>query len=270
MAKPTVRIFIGSGEASLLERKTLIHSLRKHSSRELDIQVFNGTHNSIEANNQPPRLSSMSLRVKYHNVTEFSLYRYLIPQVCGYQGRAIYLDSDMICLTDIGKLFDEPMGNNAILARQDRGDWMPSVMLMDCTLCQEFDLEQIVDEIDQQRYSYRDLSLLRTEYLTSRPCKVGILDSNWNSFDQYDQHTKLIHYTNLLTQPWRTPGHRHGELWFRFFCEAINAGEITEKDIELSISRGCARPSIRLGNRPGGALKKLARKVKRKLWHKAA
>lgn len=270
MAKPTVRIFIGSGEASLLERKTLIYSLRKHSSRELDIQVFNGTHNSIEALNQPPRLSGMSLRVKYHNVTEFSLYRYLIPLVCGYQGRAIYLDSDMICLTDIGNLFDEPMGKNAILARQDRGDWMSSVMLMDCSRCEEFELEQIVDEIDQKRYSYKDLSLLRSEFLRSRRCTVGVLDSNWNSFDHFDQHTKLIHYTNLLTQPWRSPAHRHGELWFRYFREAIDMGEIPEQVIDLSISRGCARHTIRLGNRPCGALKKLAHKLKRKLWREAA
>ena len=43
----------------------------------------------------------MSLRVKYHNATEFSLDRHIIPEVCGHHGRAIHLDSDMIYLGDI-------------------------------------------------------------------------------------------------------------------------------------------------------------------------
>jgi hypothetical protein len=52
-----IRIFIGSGEASLLERKTLIYSLHKHSQRNLDIYVYNGTHNAIEHNQEEPVLS---------------------------------------------------------------------------------------------------------------------------------------------------------------------------------------------------------------------
>ncbi|MFN9917781.1 MAG: hypothetical protein ACK53L_34660, partial [Pirellulaceae bacterium] len=101
-----VRVFIGSGEASLLERKTLIHSLRKHTRRELDIYVFNGTHNAIERNDEAPILADMPLWIKYRNYTEFSNYRWLIPAICNHQGRAIFLDSDMVCLSDIGELFD--------------------------------------------------------------------------------------------------------------------------------------------------------------------
>ena len=102
MSGDTVRIFIGSGEASRLERKTLIHSIRKHTRRPLDLYVFNGTHNAIERNGRAPRPAPMSLRVKYRNVTEFSLYRFLIPAVCGFAGRAIFLDSDTICLQTSG------------------------------------------------------------------------------------------------------------------------------------------------------------------------
>ena len=62
MSSQPVRVFVGSGEASLLERKTLIHSLRKHTRRPLDLYVFNGTHNAIEHNDEPPQLAPMSLR----------------------------------------------------------------------------------------------------------------------------------------------------------------------------------------------------------------
>src|SRR5262245_25571349 len=104
-----VRVFIGSGEVSRIERKVLIHALRKHSSRDLDIYVFNGTHNAIERNDDPPFEAPLSLRLKYRNSTEFSLYRYLIPEICDFQGRGLYVDSDMVVLRDIGELFDTPM-----------------------------------------------------------------------------------------------------------------------------------------------------------------
>lgn len=113
-----IRVFIGSGEASLLERKVAIYSLRKHTNRELDIYVFNGTHNAIELNDEEPFLAPLSLKLKYRNITEFSLYRYLIPQLCNYQGKAIYIDSDIICLSDIGKLFDSPLGDGDFLAKK--------------------------------------------------------------------------------------------------------------------------------------------------------
>jgi hypothetical protein len=119
MSETPVKIFIGSGEQSLLERKVLIYSLHKHSQRQLDISVFNGTHNAVETDGQAPAPAPLPLHLKYRNQTEFSLYRYLIPELCSYQGRAIYLDSDMICLTDIGTLFDSVMGECDFVAKRE-------------------------------------------------------------------------------------------------------------------------------------------------------
>src|SRR4029079_17992746 len=87
--RENIKIFIGSGEASLVERKTLIYSLHKHTKRKLDIYVFNGTHNALEHNQDEPVLAPLPLKLKYLNgSTEFSLYRYLIPQICQYRGKA--------------------------------------------------------------------------------------------------------------------------------------------------------------------------------------
>ena len=78
----------------------------------------------------------MPLKIKYQNVTEFSLYRYLIPQICNYQGRAIYIDSDTVCLTDISELFETNLGENHFLAkRETTEEWGLSVMLIDCEKC---------------------------------------------------------------------------------------------------------------------------------------
>lgn len=250
-----VKVFIGSGEASLLERKTLIYSLRKHTQRDLDIYVFNGTHNAIELNDGDPFLAPMSLTVKYRNTTEFSLYRYLIPEICQYQGKAIYLDSDTICLTDISELFDAPTNNCDFLATREAysyrgtGMWGLSVMLIDCERCR-FDLEAIWNQIDQGLYSYTDFSCTSPAFLAYHPFRVGELDPQWNVFDYWDNQTKLIHYTNLYAQPWRFSNHPYGELWFEYLYEAIATGYVTQKDIELSQIRGYVRQDLLEGNRP--------------------
>jgi hypothetical protein len=251
MSTDPVRIFIGSGEASALERKTLIYSLRKHTRRPLDLYVFNGTHNAVEHNDDPPQLAPMSLRVKYQNFTEFSLYRFLIPQLCQHQGRAIFIDSDTVCRADIGELFDAPMDGAAMMCTKAYGTdtWGPSVLLMDCSQCR-FDLEQIVDEIEAGHYSYADFTQFGPPFLACHPHVIHQLDPHWNVFDRYDENTKVIHYTNLMTQPWKHAGHPCGELWFRYFREAVASGFISDVDIQKATWRGYARPDIREASEP--------------------
>ena len=197
----------------------------------------------------------MSLQLKYQNITEFSLYRYLIPQICNYQGKAIYIDSDTICLTDIGKLFDTPLNGCDFLVKKDAYShmgselWALSVMLIDCEQCR-FDLETFYQEIAQRLYTDKDLALMSPTFLAHHPYKIGNLDPNWNVFVRADKNTKLIHYTNLYTQPWKYPNHPYGELWFTYFREAIDSGYITQKDIELSLVRSYVRRDIMKGNSP--------------------
>lgn len=249
-----VRVFIGSGEASLLERKALIHSLRKHTQRELEIYVFNGTHNAIELNDGEPQIAPMSLKVKYRNATEFSLYRFIIPEICNYQGKAIYVDSDTICLTDIGELFNTPMNGCNFLAKKGaykayRGSdfWGLSVMLIDCEKSQ-FALETICDEIDRGLYTQTDFMAMSRAFLSHHPYVIGELDPRWNSLDYWDKDTKLIHYTGLFSQPWKYPNHPYGELWFNYFNEAVASGYITEQDIKLSLHRSYVRLDLLQGN----------------------
>lgn len=274
-SQSTVRVFIGSGEASLIECKTAIHSLRKHTKRKLDIYVFNGTHNAIRFNDGEPFLAPMSLKIKYRNITEFSLYRFLIPEVCDYQGKAIYIDSDTICLSDVGELFDTPMQGDDFLAKREayRGKelWGLSVMLIDCQRCR-FDLEKFVNEIDADLYSMSDFSCMGPRFLAHHPYKIGELDPAWNVFDRWDNRTRLIHYTNLDTQPWKYPNHPYEELWFRYFGEALAEGYLTPKDIELSMLRAYVRRDL-LGGRSKvqassrGLVKQLVAPVKKVLKH---
>jgi hypothetical protein len=254
MSATPVTVFISSGEASLLERKVLVYSLRRNSKRDLDIRVFNGTHNAIEREGHPPEPAPMSLKVKYHNVTEFSNYRFLVPEVCSHQGRAISMDSDMIALGDIGELFDAEMGDNDFLAKPAAyggnadEQWGLSVMLLDCARAR-FPLSEYFDEVEAGSYGYADLHQMSPRFLARHPFKIGRIDPRWNEFDRRDRDTRLIHYTNLYSQPWKFRSHPYGDLWFDYFEQARKAGHVTDRDIELTLVRAYARKDLLEGNR---------------------
>lgn len=267
-----VTVFISSGEASLLERKVLMYSLRRNSKRDLDIRVFNGTHNTIERDGHPPEPAPMSLKVKYQNITEFSNYRFLVPEICANVGRAICMDSDTIALGDVGELFDAEMGDNDFLAKPaaygDKTDerWGLSVVLFDCARTR-FALDQYFDEIASGLYDYVDLHQMRPRFLAHHPFKVGRIDPRWNEFDRCDKDTKLIHYTNLYAQPWKYRSHPSGDLWFRYFEDARKAGYVTDRDIDLTLVRSYARQDLLEGNRWSvpSYLRRMARELKLEL-----
>lgn len=195
-------------------------------------------------------MAPLPLHLKYRNLTEFSLYRYLIPALCSFEGRAIYLDSDMVCLGDIGDLFDSSVDGYDFLAKREYaerdGEKMraSSTLLIDCERCR-FDLDQIFAEIDQGLYTYTEFSQMGKRFLTRHPYRIGEIDPEWNVFDRRNGKTKLIHYTNQFTQPWKYRGHAFGEVWFSYLWDALAAGWVTEGDIELAMQRGYARQDLR-------------------------
>ena len=250
----------------------LIHSLKKHSSRPLEIYVFNGTHDTIERDNESPVRVNMPLEIKYRNYTEFSNYRWFIPKLCNFEGRAIWMDSDMVCLEDIAQFFDTEMGDNALLAKPaaygetDQKKWGLSMILIDCAKCQ-FAPEHYFQEISDGKYTYTDLHQMTPAFLEYHPFKIGTISPGWNDFDQLTEKTKLIHYTDLFRQPWKAQGHPFGKLWFQYFHEAIEAGELTKEDVEKTRTRFYVRPNIWEGNTPQkpSLIKRVIKKVLNRL-----
>lgn len=54
-------------------------------------------------------------------ITVATYYRLLIPQLLSSHGKAIYLDADLIVESDLGALWDLPLGDHHLMAVQDQG-----------------------------------------------------------------------------------------------------------------------------------------------------
>jgi hypothetical protein len=171
-----MKVFIGWDSRFPEPAEVLAASIRKHSSIGLQIAF----------------LKLDALQQYYHfqrahdplASTEFTYSRFLVPFLCDYQGKALFLDNDMLCLSDIAELdrLDmEPYAlrvvkhdhrvvdgttkmYGAVQTSYHRKNWS-SLMLMDCS-------KDIPDS------------------------QIGDIDPVWNSLDYMDEQTKLIHWTS--------------------------------------------------------------------------
>lgn len=238
-----VRVFVGTDESQLIATRVLEYSIRKYASRTVQFNVMKDlpVPTPEDPRNRPR--------------TGFSFYRFMIPQLCGFNGKALYLDADMQVFDDIAKLWDLPLGRHKVLCTYfeetptawiEEAHFKPgrqmSVLLMDCSRL-DWDIRRIVEHLDQGSLSYEDLMF---DLAVVQPDEIGdVIPSVWNSLETYEPGTtKLIHYTVADMQPWKNDRNPLRELWMKEYRAAVAAGAIDVGTVRTSILRGHVKPSL--------------------------
>ena len=199
-----IRVYISCSAVERTPAEVLAFTIREHASRECEIYF---TYEHV------PKMQWPTTR-EARPRTNFSYHRFCVPQLCGYKGRAISMDSDMLVFGDIAEIFDAPMadGVNVLSACPiGRPHQNSSVMVLDCERVPWL-IEEMLVRINSGRYTYGDIMRLE---------KIGVkwapVDHQWNCLDVWTPQTKLIHYTDMGRQPF-LPGkenaHPFGHLWF--------------------------------------------------------
>lgn len=248
----TIRVFVANTAGEWLPMKVLEFSIRETTRHPVEVRSIASFERPIplpkDLRNQPR--------------TPFSFQRFLIPELCGFQGRAIYLDADMQLFTDIGALWEHPMEGHDLLAVDEGNDGRRgqfSVMLLDCERLR-WRVEDIVAGLDAGRFTYEQL--MQDMCVAS---SVGrTLPATWNSLERHEPGvTRLLHYTDMNTQPWVSLRNPLGPVWVDCLRRAIRAGFLTEADVEREVAQSHVRPSllaeIRGENRTANELRALDR-----------
>jgi len=208
----TLKIFIGwdSREAECAE--VLAYSLKKHATIPLDIRYLKLAELDFDRPLDP--LQS----------TEFTYSRFLVPYLCQYGGKAIFMDCDMLCLGDIKELDDLEMSQYALRVvkhnhqpteklKMDgkiqtvypRKNWS-SLMIMNCQELKLWTREVVENMSGAYLHRFKDIP----------DEKIGDIPKTWNTLDWMDETTKLIHYTKggPWFEQWRD--HPYGAIWLQY------------------------------------------------------
>jgi hypothetical protein len=229
-----IRIYVATTEGQMLAVKVLEHSIRRHAS--MSTQVFPLHESGIEIPT-PKELKNQAR-------TPFSFQRFLIPQLAGFRGRAIYLDSDMLVFDDIKEVWTLPFEGADLLAVRDPDESVRrpqfSVMLLDCEAL-GWRIDEVVDRLDRGALTYETLMY---EMSVAGAVRSSI-PPRWNSLEKYHEgETALLHYTDMNTQPWIYIDHPLGHLWSQALFEAVDRGFLSIDYIRDHVEKGYVRPSL--------------------------
>ena len=256
-----IKVFVGADRSQQAAVKVLEYSIRRHTKARVELVPM------IDLPVPLPKDPRNWQR------TGFSYSRFCIPKLAGYSGRAIYMDADMLVFRDLSELWNLPFNGARVLVQQEVKHLSVSlskenapckrikqcaVMLLDCSRL-DWNIESIVDDMDHERYSYEQLMyglcILKDE-------EVGYtVPFEWNSLEYFDASTRLIHYTDMGTQPWVSTKNPNAHLWFSEVRRMIADGSLDLRELQAEIRAGYFRPSlirdIRLGHHVPSFLKPL-------------
>jgi hypothetical protein len=223
-----IRVFIGTEESQALPTAVCQWSILSRSKAEYE---FN-------------ELKEIPLKLDQAMYTGFSFYRFAIPEKSGYAGKSIYVDADMIILSDLSDLYHLDMGGKAVLSRPVPAikAWDTSVMLLDCAKLKHWDIQRWAKLVNMGVIPYKQTIVGGEGAPNHRD--FGDLDPNWNSWDEYHEGTKLIHYTRVGTQPWKFREHPYAQVFLKELKSAINNGHIHADFVQKEIDAGHIYPEI--------------------------
>ena len=198
----TVRIFIGcSGNDEDLEFQAVVHySLERHASQPLEITWMRLSRDPQSFWYSDPQRKRGWCTQGW--ATPFSALRWGIPAACGFEGKAIYMDLDMIAMADIAELWDHELQDGFAMVSKPEAI---CVTMYDCARMRE--LLPPLEDIKRRPGLYRDIRSRVT-----RSGKIQRYRGNWNCLDMrrdgggeyadvHDPEIKILHFTQIPTQP---------------------------------------------------------------------
>lgn len=232
----TIRVMIGTEPAQRVPQIVLEHSIRTHTSGPVDVCFVQ----------QPGK------RV---GGTKFGFVRFLVPSLCDYRGRAIYLDADQLVLSDLRSLHDALDAERAIGVVHDLEGTFggapveprneTSVMVLDCARLSAWNPETLFERVVPNRatpgageISYRDF--MRLAWVD--PATIQHLDPRWNHYNVVRDDTKLVHFSHVREQPWKRPSHALTPFWESWLVRALDAGCLGRGDVVREVLRRHLHP----------------------------
>ena len=234
----TIKIYVGTQPEQMLALKVLEYSIRQHTTMAVEvIPLFAAV---AEAGIEIPTPKNPQNLPR----TPFSFQRFAIPALNNYQGRAIYLDSDMQVFQDISQLWEWDFNGADLLSVYEPADSgrIPqfSVMVLNCQQL-FWNVKELVEDLDGGKWTYQQF------ILEMAPAQriARVLPTVWNELERYQEgKTALTHYTDMPTQPWLSTINPLGWLWSQELLNAIADDFISKEFVLQEVQRGWVRPSL--------------------------
>ncbi len=198
MNNDTIRVFVGCdpNNCDLEQMMVLDYSIHKHTSMPVEIVWMQLSRDPQSYWYSNPETGEGWNTTKW--ATPFSGFRWAVPEYCNYSGRAIYMDADVIVLSDLAKLWQHPIAGQTIVAAKTKADMTRlCTCIWDCSKAQNviLPMEQLKMDADGHQ---KMMDLLKEKAQLVQPYQ-----DSYNCVDGEDlaiEDIKILHYSDMGTQ----------------------------------------------------------------------
>jgi lipopolysaccharide biosynthesis glycosyltransferase len=207
-----IKLYIGHDKTLDKNLYTMVRSVLKHNTKPVEIIPI-----------QTELIKEYIRPADQNQSTSFSFSRFLIPYLNDYTGWALYMDSDMIFLDDIAKLWnlqDETKDVqvvqhksyvcnrttkffNKVQTNYRRKNWS-SVMLFNCSLCKILTTDYINTAVSGDLHEFNWTN------------NIGSLENRWNFLvDEQSEieNPAVLHYTYGTPAYSSTVSKKYADIW---------------------------------------------------------
>lgn len=234
-----IRIYVGSDQRQGVAERTLEYSIRKHASVPVEVTFMRSGEGAF-ADWEKGRKEGQPEWKRGKWPTNFSNFRLCIPELAGYEGHAIYLDSDMLVVGDVAELFTYRKCAYTTCNRK-----RSEVAVIDCAA-----LKGHIPPIKELSRRKEGLMWWRNKLWEEGLMSEGV-PAEWNVLDKVIPGMRLLHFTDMRTQPWkpwperfnypkRHPNEAAVSLWEKYADEAQKQAS---RDGEVSEQEPASRPA---------------------------
>lgn len=198
MRNDTIKVFVGCdpNNCDLEQMMVLDYSIRKHTQQAVEIiwMQLSRDQNSVWFSN--PQTKEGWRTEKW--ATPFSGFRWAIPEYCGFEGRAIYMDADVMVLCDLSELWQHPMAEGTMVVGKGGGQVARlCTCVWDCKQAQKHLPSLSTIKSDPEAHQ-KMMQLLQTQ-----PNLVSYYQDSYNCVDGEGlpiEQIKILHYSDMGTQ----------------------------------------------------------------------
>jgi hypothetical protein len=204
------RVFIQTNEEQYLGALVAAYALKRNSrhAARFEVELLHYKDFSwLHAREGQKFLRGAEHRVwQREDLQSFTPLRFTPPKLMNYEGRSVVIDPDCFAVGDIWDLLSRDMQGKSLMCRirpplKDLPAYRASsVMLLDNAKLTHWDAERTFNDLFAFKVDY--LKWVKLEYEPDET--VGMLENEWNDFDNLTPATKILHTTYRRTQPWKT------------------------------------------------------------------
>ena len=214
-----MKLFIGHDSKMAIASDVLEYSIKKYTTKPLSIIRL--------------KLSELDFNRPWDplQATEFAFSRFLCPHLCGFSPEvAVFMDNDMLALSDITGLFEMDMDDYAL--RVVKHDHVPTTKTkLDGRVQTQYNRKNwsslMVMRPDRLKCWTKEAVETQSgkwlhQFVPIDDSLIGDLPATYNVLDQIKADTKLVHYTEGLPAYPGYENHPHGGVWFKTRDEYTN------------------------------------------------